>query len=88
MSSTDQLSFSQSIQIIPISITAEERREFWTEVIVAADSKWQTAAHILPSRFGKLRILFESGNEGVARDFMAFVFLASHLKDNVRIGGG
>ena len=56
--------------------------------MIAVDAKRQTNDHVLPVRFGKLEILFESENENVPLDWTAIISLASYLEDNVCTGGG
>lgn len=83
-----RLSFSQNVQILPVTVAAEVLREFWTEVMVAVVANWQTNDRILDARFGNLEILFESGNANGPLDWVAILYFASYMKDKVGIGAG
>lgn len=51
--------------------------------MITVDAKRQTNDDVLPVRFGKLEILFESENENFPLDWTAIISLASYLEDNV-----
>lgn len=81
-----RLSFSQNVQILPVTVAAEVLREFWTGVMVAVVANWQTNDRVLEARFGNLEILFESGNANGPLDWVAILYFASYMKDKVGIG--
>lgn len=83
-----QISLFRHVQILPITVAAEDLRQFWTGVQIAVYAKRQTNDHVLPLRFGKLEILFESENQNVPLDWSAIFSLARYLEDNVCTGGG
>ena len=51
-----QISLFRHVQILPITVAAEDLRQFWTGVMIAVDAKRQTNDHVLPVRFGNLEI--------------------------------
>ena len=60
-----RLSLSHQVQILPITIAAQKLRAFWTDVMIAANSKWQSNDHILLLQFGQLLILSESDDDNI-----------------------
>lgn len=56
--------------------------------MVAVVTNWETNDRTLDARYGDLEILFENGNAHGPLDWVAILYFASYMKDNVAIGEG